>query len=215
METTSLYEDGLLARRRTDSDGDGQADTWSFYSGDELLRTEIDKNGDGFRDEITIYEHGARSRAKRSTSNGDGRPDVVSIYVHGQLDEKREDLDFDGTPDVVSHYKNGKLASREAELDRRVREVAERERQVSALHAPALLVRHRVHRRHLARHRAARGAGGLRGAALRAREPGPRRARPESSCAARPSSPRSRSRTPRTWPGAATSRTRTPKVRTR
>ena len=113
METTSVYEDGMLARRRTDSDGDGQADTWSFYKGDELLRTEIDKNGDGFRDEITIYEHGQIAR-EEVDRNGDGRPDVVSIYLNGQLDEKREDLDFDGTPDVVSHYENGKLSSREA-----------------------------------------------------------------------------------------------------
>jgi hypothetical protein len=97
METTSVYEDGILARRRTDSDGDGQADTGGFYKGDELLRTEIDKNGDGFRDEITIYDHGAIAR-EEVDRNGDGRPDVVSIYVHGQLDEKREDLDFDGTP---------------------------------------------------------------------------------------------------------------------
>jgi len=113
METTSIYEDGKLARRRTDSNGDGQADTWSFYNGDELLRTEIDKNGDGFRDEITIYEHGKIAREEEDR-NGDGRPDVVSIYRDGQLVEKREDLDFDGTPDVVSHYENGKLTSREA-----------------------------------------------------------------------------------------------------
>jgi hypothetical protein len=113
METTSLYEDGQLARRRTDSNGDGQADTWSFYRGDELLRTEIDKNGDGFRDEITIYEHGKIAREEEDR-NGDGRPDIVSIYRDGQLVEKREDLDFDGTPDVVSHYENGKLTSREA-----------------------------------------------------------------------------------------------------
>lgn len=112
-ETTSLYEDGQLARRRTDSDGDGQADTWSFYRGDELLRTEIDKNGDGFRDEITVYSHGKVER-EEVDRNGDGRPDAVSLYRDGQLDEKREDLDFDGTPDVVSHYKNGKLVSREA-----------------------------------------------------------------------------------------------------
>jgi hypothetical protein len=113
METTSLYEDGKLARRRTDSNGDGQADTWSFYDGDQLLRTEIDKNGDGFRDEITIYEHGKIAREEEDR-NGDGRPDTVSIYLDGQLVEKREDLDFDGTPDVVSHYENGKLTSREA-----------------------------------------------------------------------------------------------------
>ncbi|HKC52852.1 MAG TPA: hypothetical protein VKF60_18830 [Myxococcota bacterium] len=113
METTSLYEDGKLARRRTDSNGDGQADTWSFYNGDELLRTEIDRNGDGFRDEITIYEHGKIAREEEDR-NGDGRPDVVSSYRDGQLVEKREDLDFDGTPDVVSHYENGKLTSREA-----------------------------------------------------------------------------------------------------
>lgn len=113
METTSLYEDGQLARRRTDSNGDGQADTWSFYRGDELLRTEIDRNGDGFRDEITVYAHGKIEREEEDR-NGDGRPDVVSIYRDGQLAEKREDLDFDGTPDVVSHYANGRLTSREA-----------------------------------------------------------------------------------------------------
>jgi hypothetical protein len=113
METTSLFEEGQLARRRTDSNGDGQADTWSFYRGDELLRTEIDRNGDGFRDEITVYTHGKIDR-EEADRNGDGRPDVVSLYRDGQLGEKREDLDYDGTPDVVSHYANGRLTSREA-----------------------------------------------------------------------------------------------------
>ncbi len=113
METTSLYEDGKLARRRTDSNGDGQADTWSFYNGDELLRTEIDRNGDGFRDEITVYARGKIER-EEVDQNGDGRPDVVSLYRDGQLAEKREDLDLDGIPDVVSHYANGRLKSREA-----------------------------------------------------------------------------------------------------
>jgi hypothetical protein len=179
-----VFADGRLARRRSDSNGDGQSDTWTFYRGDEILRTEIDRDGDGFRDEVTTYQNGQVDR-EEVDNNGDGRPDAVSLYASGQISEKREDLDFDGRPDVVSRYKNGSSPAARRTPPRCSRcgtrtAPGDRDRGGAARGA---FVRHRVRLGDLARDRAARGARGARGRAARTREPGSRAAQADRATA--------------------------------
>ncbi len=112
METISVYEEGVLARRRADNDGDGQTDAWSFYRGGDLVRHEIDRDHDGFRDLALYYDAGQLAREEEDKS-GDGRPDVISRYAAGELAERSEDVDFDGQPDILSFYEKGKLLRRE------------------------------------------------------------------------------------------------------
>ena len=113
--------DGHVVRKRADSNGDGESDSWSFYEQGKLMRHEIDRDGDGFRDLVMRYEGGELAREEEDR-DGDGRPDLLTVYDKGQVSERHQDLDGDGVPDVASYYEDGKLVRRELRSDRAIEE---------------------------------------------------------------------------------------------
>ncbi len=113
LETTSLYEDGQVSRRRADMDHDRRTDAWTYFEAGEMVRHEVDRNGDGFRDLVMHYRAGELVREELDR-NGDGRPDMITHYREGQVAEKHDDVDYDGAPDVASFYENGRLVRRDA-----------------------------------------------------------------------------------------------------
>jgi antitoxin component YwqK of YwqJK toxin-antitoxin module len=113
VDSWTDYDNGAIARRRSDSNGDGTVDTWSFFRAGELTRHEQDTSGDGYRDLVSFFEDGHRVREERDV-NGDGQADAILYYDRNdQLVRREEDRDGDGGLEIVSHYEAGRLVRRE------------------------------------------------------------------------------------------------------
>ncbi|MCF8093247.1 MAG: hypothetical protein K9K40_12415, partial [Desulfotignum sp.] len=120
----------------SDTDFDGQPDTWQYYTDDTLSRVEKDENTDGKVDLKVVYENGQKILLVRDTGfdgyfdttqkyddpkwtmivsqdlNKDEMTDIRSFFKDSTLRCKEMDENLDGFMDVVEIYdENGNLAT--------------------------------------------------------------------------------------------------------
>jgi antitoxin component YwqK of YwqJK toxin-antitoxin module len=122
----------------SDTDFNGQPDTWQYYTDDALIRVETDENGDGNVDHKVYYKNGQKTHLVRDTSfdghfdttqryddpkwslivtqdiSQNGQPDIRSFFKGEVLRRKEVDETLDGTLDLVETYdENGQLETLE------------------------------------------------------------------------------------------------------
>jgi hypothetical protein len=96
-------ERGEPLSEQSDSDYDGQLDTWVEFAGGALSRAEFDRNRDGKADEFKTYSAGHLARVQRDRTF-DGQIDTWEVYEQGQL--RRIGTDTDGDERVDKWYRN-------------------------------------------------------------------------------------------------------------
>ncbi len=112
----------------SDTDFNGQPDTWQYYIDDALIRVETDENGDKNVDHKVYYKNGQKTHLVRDTSfdghfdttqryddpkwslivtqdiSKNGKPDIRSFFKGDVLRRKEVDETLDGTLDLVETY---------------------------------------------------------------------------------------------------------------
>ncbi len=112
----------------SDTDFNGQPDTWQYYIDDALIRVEKDENGDNNVDLKVYYKNGQKTHLARDTSfdghfdttqryddpewslivtqdiSQNGKPDIRSFFKNDVLRRKEVDETLDGTLDIVETY---------------------------------------------------------------------------------------------------------------
>ena len=128
----------------SDTDFNGQPDTWQYYTNDVLIRVEKDEKGDGNVDLKVFYKDGKKTHLVRDTNfdgyfdttqryddpkwslivsqdiSKNGSPDIRSFFKDNVLRRKEVDENLDGTLDMVETYDdNGNLKTLEELRDGR------------------------------------------------------------------------------------------------
>jgi hypothetical protein len=127
---------GKLQLLKSDSDGDGKVDTWSYMDGTRVLRIEIDMDEDGKIDRWEYYDAEERLEKTGASRANDGKEDAWSYtgsdgeisridvstrrdgkitrtehYRNRLIVDAQEDTDEDGGPDRWETYEGGRLTS--------------------------------------------------------------------------------------------------------
>jgi hypothetical protein len=106
IDTWTLYEAGLVAEVRRDTNGDGQIDEWQRYGRDgRMARREVDRDGDGVRDAFYLYE-GDSLVEERHDGNSDGQVDRIVRYEGRAVASSEEDLDRNGRMDTWTYFES-------------------------------------------------------------------------------------------------------------
>jgi hypothetical protein len=103
-------ERGQLVRRQDSSRLDGRLDTTVFYAEGKVARRESDTDGDGQVDVWASYDVAGALTRLESLVDGDRR--LAQVYGDGQV-VREEERGADGALTAVSHYEHGRLVRRE------------------------------------------------------------------------------------------------------
>lgn len=96
----------------SDSDYDGQIDTWVRFARGRVFRESHDRNDDGKPDEFRTYSSGKLTRLQRD-ADFDGKLDTWEVYDGARL--HRVGVDLDGDERVDRWYRDAALKEREDE----------------------------------------------------------------------------------------------------
>ncbi len=99
-------DDGQPLDEQSDTDYDGQIDTWIRFSRGRVLRESRDRNRDGRPDEYRLYSNGRLSRLQRD-SDFDGKLDRWQVYDGERL--HRVGVDLDGDQRVDRWYRDAEM----------------------------------------------------------------------------------------------------------
>ncbi len=96
-----------LARRKTDTNGDGRFDETVFYKNDVPERAEIDTNHDAEIDQWITYDVNGKELAQERDTNFDGKRDQWIQLENGQPKVQRDDENGDSQPESVVYFEGG------------------------------------------------------------------------------------------------------------
>jgi antitoxin component YwqK of YwqJK toxin-antitoxin module len=97
----------------SDTDFDGQPDTWQYYTQDTLSRVEKDENSDGRVDVKVFYQNGKKSSLIRDT-NSNGHFDTTQVYDDPEWTLiVLQDINNDATANIRSFYRDETLRRKE------------------------------------------------------------------------------------------------------
>ena len=93
-----------LARRKTDSNGDGVFDETVYYKNDVADHSESDTNYDSRIDQWVTFDVNGKPIAQERDTNFDGKRDQWIQLENDQPKVQRDDKDGDGEPESVVYF---------------------------------------------------------------------------------------------------------------
>src|SRR5215831_2538463 len=106
-----------LARRKTDTNGDGIFDEVIYYKNDVPERAEADTNYDGKVDLWIRYDVQGNEIAQERDTDFDGKVDRWVTLENGKPKIQRDDKNGDGKPESVTYFENGERTRSEEDTN--------------------------------------------------------------------------------------------------
>ena len=117
MDTVYHYKGELITRIERSQNGDGGMHIVEQYQNGKLADRSHDKNGDGKIEERLYFDTAGSLSKRRLDTDADGDMDLLETYRNGEVHEQWWDHDQDGHFERMAAFDQGRLAQVEEDSD--------------------------------------------------------------------------------------------------